>query len=346
MLQLSRRVLRIRGRDGRKLLQGLVTGDVEQGFAEHDAFFTAFLNAKGRILYDAIAQRAGDDEILLDVDQAMAPYLLRHLKMYKLRSKVKISDASDEFSVAVQPPWGARFEGHDVDSAQGEVHRFVDPRAAALGQRVLLEGPAPDSAAAGDQRFVDWMHLAGVLPAQRQMDMLPLECNLELLNGVSFGKGCYVGQELTARTQFKGVIRKRVVPVLLGPAGGPPAPPLALPLGAGVEREGPWASWQELGYDAPELDDADRRALCGAVAAGDPITVDGDGAKAKGKVLSVAADIPVALALLRLDALWDAEGAAQSVALSVGGGKAQAVPLVPGWWPGTLEPGSGKMRLT
>lgn len=106
---------------------------------------------------------------------------------------------------------------------------MTDPRLPDLGQRVILPADhQPDGTPVPDEVYTERRFRLGVAEGSSEIPSgaaLPLEYNLDALNGVSFSKGCYVGQELTARTHFQGVIRKRLMPLrLLGGAGSPGAP--------------------------------------------------------------------------------------------------------------------------
>lgn len=169
-------------------------------------------------------------------------------------------------------------------------------------------------------------------------DGIPLESNLELLHGVSFRKGCYVGQELTARTQFKGNVRKRYVPLALVPS----------------EQQDVVAALQELPFariDAPALAPLREylatgaaRTTAGTPAQGSKIVGPGS-SKAAGTILSVGAELSTAVAMMRLEHLLPKEeGDAPRMAFATPEGDFHAVPYQPAWWP-ALDVASGKMVL-
>jgi folate-binding protein YgfZ len=215
----DRSVVSVKGRDSKKLLQGLITNDLERldGAADHTGLHAALLSPQGKIFFDFfVAQTA--DAYLLEVALAKAGDLVKRLAMYKLRADVTITDASDHFAVFAL--WGDGAASHGETSQS--VH-FTDPRDARLGLRILAEAKFADdvvSATTGsnaNQAEYDAHRVALGAPEGGKDyefgDTYPHEADFDLLNGVSFTKGCYVGQEVVARMQNKTVVRKRVVKI-------------------------------------------------------------------------------------------------------------------------------------
>ncbi|GMF14334.1 unnamed protein product [Phytophthora lilii] len=173
------------------------------------------------------------------------------------------------------------------------------------------------------------------------VDGIPLECNLDLLQGVSFRKGCYVGQELTARTQFKGNIRKRLVPVALIPS----------------EQEDVVKTLAQLAFkpfDDPSLGllraylaDSKGWKDTKAPEIGDKIVPTGQ-SKAVGTIFNVGKDVSSAVAMMRLGNLFPSETEAgetvPTMQFSTQNGAFHAVPYQPSWWP-QLDSKTGKMVL-
>jgi folate-binding protein YgfZ len=222
----DRGVLALRGVDARPFLQGLISNDVEQVRSDQ-ALYGALLTPQGKFLFDFFIAQHGDS-LLLETELARLADLQRRLMMYRLRSKVDIEDASAGFTVAALigegvagllglPPRPGACRALDLGLA------FVDPRLAAMGVRALL--PAPDVAStltdlgleAVPPAAYERLRLSlGVPDGSRDLVIdrsLLLESGFEELNGVSFTKGCFVGQELTARTKHRGLIKKRLMPV-------------------------------------------------------------------------------------------------------------------------------------
>jgi folate-binding protein YgfZ len=247
----ERGVLAVAGADARAFLQGLVSNDVHRATAER-AIYAALLTPQGKYLFDfLIAQH--QDTLLLDVERGRLNDLLRRLGLYRLRAKVTIADVSDRFAVAAAFGPGAP-GALGLADAPGAARAFAggvaftDPRVSRLGARVV----APPSAsaeleslgfAAADATDYDRLRLAqGVPDGSRDLVVeksFLLENNFEELNGVDFDKGCYVGQELTARTKFRGVVRKRLYRVEVeGPLPAPGTPVMLGETQIGTMRTG------------------------------------------------------------------------------------------------------------
>jgi folate-binding protein YgfZ len=234
----SRGVLSVAGPDRVGFLQGLVSNDVAR-IAPDRAIYAALLTAQGKYLHDFMMAARGD-AILLDAEAARLADLQRRLGLYRLRAKVTIA-ASDSHGVAVA--WGkdaaAAFglpetPGTAKPFADGVA--YVDPRLAALGVRLLLPragGAAPLAGLGlrqGDAAEYDLLRLLlGVPDGSRDLVVektILLEAGFDELNGIDWQKGCYIGQELTARTKYRGLVKKRLMPV--GVAG--PLPPPGTPV--------------------------------------------------------------------------------------------------------------------
>jgi len=191
----DRAVLRLSGEDVRGFLQGLVTNDVTGPLP----VWTALLTPQGKALFDFLVWADGED-LLLDCEGEQADALAKRLTLYRLRRKIEI--ARDD-SLAVH--WA-------VDGSEG----VPDPRLAALGQRWIA---APREAAEG---WLAHRLSLGVTEGVGELgsgETLWLECNARELNGVSFGKGCYVGQENTARMNYRSKVNRRLVVAPLSEAG-------------------------------------------------------------------------------------------------------------------------------
>jgi folate-binding protein YgfZ len=234
----NRGVLAVGGEDRATFLQGLVSNDVRRT-AEGQALYSLFLTPQGKYLHDFFLVESGD-ALLLDAEAARREDLLRRLKMYRLRSKVALEDRADRLSVAVVFGDGA-LEHLGLPAAAGAAlafgggMAFTDPRMPDLGARAILpsDDAVPVLEAAGLVRRTaedyDRLRLTlGVPDGSR--DLIPekaiaLENDLDDLNAISWDKGCYVGQELTARTKYRALIKKKLFPVTLdGPVPEPGTP--------------------------------------------------------------------------------------------------------------------------
>ena len=217
----DRGVVRVAGREAGTLLQGLLTNDVLKLVAGQSRY-AALLSPQGKILFDFIVFRIAEDEFLLDAPAARTAELAKRLGFYKLRAEADIADVSADWAVVGQ-----------ADGAP------ADPRAEALGGRGLVPrtiAPAPDAAALAAYEAA--RIAAGVPEGGRDFaygEIFPHDANLDLLNGVDFAKGCYVGQEVVSRMKHRGEVRKRIARVALdgpAPATGSPVLDGDLPVGA------------------------------------------------------------------------------------------------------------------
>ena len=192
----SRAVIRLSpqgGEDVRRFLQGLVTNDVAGALP----VYAALLSAQGKTLFDFLVWGDGAD-LLLDCEAAAADELVKRLSLYRLRRRLAIA-RDDSLAVHWQP-----------DSGRGE----PDPRLPALGYRWI--GPAHGEDTAADSRWLAHRLALGVPEGRAELDdILWLETNAIELNGVAFDKGCYVGQENTARMNWRQKINRRLVVVPL-----------------------------------------------------------------------------------------------------------------------------------
>lgn len=196
----NRAVLAVAGDDAQTFLQGLITHDVGS-LAPGRALFAGLLSPQGKALFD-FHLHAGEGAILIDVAAMRADALLKRLSMYKLRKAVTLVRRDDLAVLADWPGDGP-----------------ADARTPALGARWI--GPA-GSAPAGADAYDAHRHAVGVPDSADigQDELLWLETGADLLNGVSFSKGCYVGQENTARMHHRDKVRRRLVPITInGDAG-------------------------------------------------------------------------------------------------------------------------------
>lgn len=243
----DRAVLALSGLDRHSFLQGLVSNDVTEATPGH-AVWAALLTAQGRWVADFFLFADPDGaRLLLDCEAAQADMIRQRLLRYRLRSDISI----DETGFAVHAAWGA--VPPMIDSAIGA----PDPRLAEAGWRLLLPRPAEGAA---DHAAYDAHRLTLGLPnGSRDCEdgkTLLLEANFEALNGISWTKGCYMGQELTARTRYRGLVKRKLLPVT-GAALPPPGTPL---LQAGKEaghmassRDGRGLAMVRLAHRSGEL---------------------------------------------------------------------------------------------
>jgi len=223
----SRALIRLDGADWRSFLQALITQDVET-LVPGEARFGALLTPQGRLLHDLFLI-GRDDGAWLDVAVADRDAIVRRLAMYRLRAKVEI--APDDARVA------ALF-GDEARPPPGWVR---DPRLAALGWRGYGAAPPPDAVGGTEADHDAWRLSLGVPGPADWGDekTYPIEADFDLLGGVDFKKGCFVGQETTSRMKRRGQIKNRMLPIRFdGPAPAPGAEVLAGTLRAGEVLSG------------------------------------------------------------------------------------------------------------
>jgi len=192
----DRTVIALRGADAAGFLQGLISNDVPD--ASGHLVYAALLNPQGKYLIDFFVT-SHDDALLIDVHADHAARLAQRLSMYRLRADVQIEATELQVQRGVDtPPAGA----------------LPDPRHPALGWRLYTDTP-------GTAPGIDWdaLRVAHVIP-ETGIELLPdesyiLECGFERLHGVDFKKGCYVGQEVTARMKHKTELRKGLARVAI-----------------------------------------------------------------------------------------------------------------------------------
>jgi folate-binding protein YgfZ len=200
----DRRILRLYGPDARTFLQGLITTDVEN--LDKGPLYAALLTPQGKYLADFFVVAAGED-LLIDVADTLGDMLVQRLSMYKLRAQVTIEVAALHLhrGLGDAPEYG-----------------YADPRHPALGWRAYRDAPQ-------GEETIDWdslrvRHLIPETGIELTSDTFILEAGFERLNGVDFKKGCYVGQEVTARMKHKTALRKGLARVMVdgeAPVGTP-----------------------------------------------------------------------------------------------------------------------------
>lgn len=234
----DRAILEVSGEDRVGFLQGLVSNDIALVTPERSVF-TAFLTAQGKFLHDFFVLDGGEGALWLDLPADGLADLHRRLRMYKLRSKVALAarddlsvtavwgdEAAAAVSLAPQPGAARRFEAGSV---------FIDPRHPGMGARLVASADdaeallGPQSAEQAAAEAYEAHRLAQGIPdgyrdGVKEKSTL-LELGYDELNAISWDKGCYMGQELTARTRYRGLLKRRLLPVrIAGPVPDPGTP--------------------------------------------------------------------------------------------------------------------------
>jgi folate-binding protein YgfZ len=266
----DRGVVKVSGEDARNFLNGLVTSDVTElkpGLAK----FGALLTPQGKIIVDFLITEAPGGHgggFLFDCPRALAQALTDKLRFYKLRAKVTVENLSD--SLGVIAVWGG-------EPAMRPDLTFADPRAGALGSRILAPHELAEKVAAliGAHLVEPSAYEAHRIACGAPRggldfiygDAFPHETNMDRLNGVDFDKGCYVGQEVVSRMQHRGTARTRTVKVVLDG----PSPEAGASILAGDKQVGTIGS--TAGSQGLALVRTDR--IADALAAGQPLTAGG-----------------------------------------------------------------------
>lgn len=244
----ARAVLAVSGPDRVSFLQGLVSNDVAAAAPGH-AVWAALLTPQGKWLADFFIGSDGE-RLLLDCERAQLPMLQQRLTRYRLRSKVALQEA--------ELPVYAAWDGEPV--LPGIAAR--DPRLPEAGWRVLTADSVGVNASEDDW---DAHRLSLGLPdGSRDLEAeksILLEAGFDELNGVSWTKGCYMGQELTARTRYRGLVKRRLVPVRID---GPPPPPGAPLLRDGRELGTMRSARNQLGMAVVRLEALESALISGA----------------------------------------------------------------------------------
>ena len=224
----DRAILYINGDDVKEFLQNLISNDINK-VSEINTCFTSLLSPQGKFLFEfiIIKHKSG---YLIDCEKSQADGLYKQLSVYKLRSKVEILNLSNEFVVAAFSH--AKFltfgDAQDISGFTLKYREdpiFLDPRNKQLGARLIinleklyLSLKKLDLHDANLDDYYLFSHKLGIVPKdlnKLQNKLFGIECNYEELNGIDFKKGCYVGQENTARIKLKNKLSKRLLPIII-----------------------------------------------------------------------------------------------------------------------------------
>jgi len=222
----DRGILYINGKDGKEFLQNMISNDINK-VNEDNSCFASLLSPQGKFLFAFIIAKHKSG-YFIDCEKSQTEALFKQLSIYKLRSKVEIMNLSNEFVVAAfNGEKFLKFEGakdipgHTIKYREDSI--LLDPRNKDLGARLIInleklylslkrlelkDSPVDE--------YYQFSHELGI--PQRNMNELQnklfgIECNFEELNGIDFKKGCYVGQENTARIKLKNKLSKRLLPI-------------------------------------------------------------------------------------------------------------------------------------
>ena len=224
----DRGLLYINGEDAKNFLQNIITNDINK-VSEESSCFSGLLTPQGKYLYDFIISKHKSG-YFLDCEKENIEDLYRQLNLYKLRSKLEILNLSNEFVIAALSR--EKFltikntkdiPGHTVKFREDSI--LLDPREKELGARLIinleklyLSLKKLNLENSNLNEYYSYSHKLGIVPKdlnKLQNKLFGIECNYEELNGIDFKKGCYVGQENTARIKLKNKLSKRIFPINL-----------------------------------------------------------------------------------------------------------------------------------
>ena len=222
----DRGIVYISGEDSKDFLQNIVTNDVKK-VNDSSSCFASLLTPQGKYLFDFIIIKHKQG-YFLDCEKSQIDQLIDRLNIYKLNSKIELFNLSNEFEVAVISKEkfltlkdAKNVEGNTVKYNEDPV--VLDPRSKSLGGRLIanLEKLTLSLKNLGlksedSKKYYELSHKLGIAQINTknlQEKIFGLECNFEELNGIDFKKGCYVGQENTARMKMKSKLRKRLIPL-------------------------------------------------------------------------------------------------------------------------------------
>jgi folate-binding protein YgfZ len=247
----ARGVIAVAGEDRVPFLNGLVSNDVALA-APGQAVWAALLTAQGRYVTDFFVFY-DTDRLLLDIPRTAVAELLAKLRRYKLRAAVTLHDLSETHGVYAA--WGGMPPEVAVTAA--------DPRLRDAGFRLISEVPLPANATPDDYALHRLsLGLPDGPPDLEPEKTLLLEAGFDELNGVDWQKGCYMGQELTARTKYRGLVKKRLIPVTADGALPPPGTPV---LADGAEVGTLRSAIGGIGLAALRLDALEKPLLAGNI---------------------------------------------------------------------------------
>ena len=222
----DRAILYLNGEDAKGFLQNLISNDINK-VDDSSSCFASLLSPQGKFLYEfiIIKHKSG---YLIDCEKSQADGLFQQLSVYKLRSKVEILNLSNEFVVAAfsHDKFLTFDKAKDISGFTLKYREdpiFLDPRNKTLGARLIinleklyLSLKKLDLQDSTIKNYYSFSHKLGIVPKdlnKLQNKLFGIECNYEELNGIDFKKGCYVGQENTARIKLKNKLSKRLLPI-------------------------------------------------------------------------------------------------------------------------------------
>lgn len=235
----NRGIISVTGSDSRDFLQGIISNDITL-VSPNKTIYAALLTPQGKYLFDFFISQSGE-KLLIECEKDRVPDLMKRLRIYKLRANADLVDETETYSIfAIWGDDAAQATG--LHNERGLAHeilggtQFIDPRLNTAGVRSVLpievaeaqlQSLAAEPASTSDY---DLHRLKLGLPdASRDLVVdkaILIESGFDELNGVDWNKGCYMGQELTARTKYRGLVKKRLISVFIEGAAPEPGTPI------------------------------------------------------------------------------------------------------------------------
>jgi folate-binding protein YgfZ len=220
-------LISVEGPDAKDFLQNIISNDIEKA-SETSSIFSGIFTAQGKYLYEFFIIK-NNESYFLDCDGTFKEELIKHLSKYKLRSKIEIKDLSSSYVIGVTSEEKFKEIQNEVGSKEKtilyrESSFFLDTRSVKLGARILssleklhLTIKKLNLKIVDKSNYLKTAHIEGI-PIQGiknlQDRLFSLESNFEELNAIDFKKGCYVGQENTARMKLKNKVRRKLIPII------------------------------------------------------------------------------------------------------------------------------------
>lgn len=235
----NRGIISVTGSDSRDFLQGIISNDITL-VSPNKTIYAALLTPQGKYLFDFFISQSGE-KLLIECEKDRVPDLMKRLRIYKLRANADLVDETETYSIfAIWGDDAAQATGlHNERGLAHEISggtQFIDPRLNTAGVRSVLpievaeaqlQSLAAEPASTSDY---DLHRLKLGLPdASRDLVVdkaILIESGFDELNGVDWNKGCYMGQELTARTKYRGLVKKRLISVFIEGAAPEPGTPI------------------------------------------------------------------------------------------------------------------------
>lgn len=207
-----RTLVSVKGQDSSSFLQNLTTNNIYDLSDENPVQYAMILNSRGRMMYDVIIYKkpSEKDNFLMELDSSCIEQAMKYFKLFKIKKKVDLQIEN----LRLYSVW----QIENDFNCQKSLLSVKDPRCADLGFRVILPLNEYLQTNSDLNQYKKNLYQNGIAENVEdfaQASSIPNEYNVEFLNGVSFEKGCYLGQELVAKTHYTGVVRKRIMPFKL-----------------------------------------------------------------------------------------------------------------------------------